>query len=314
MISLFDDSGNRLSVTWNGINFNSPTLTRTTQSGHRLETVGYSTPTNLHTEIIADIVKNGGGHELYNPLVGTRVLNLRGSTRADVESEVMDLLINMQRAFHPLSLQTQFATNDAGTLTWPPPDGLPAWVRSKPLAFTRTMPTDTDGTDHPDGLFELQYHVVPLELPDPIKASVLQGVGYEWEAQFLLLDGGRSFDQTEKTLSGNGTVTQVWGKAPLWPTWEWSMTGAGSATMTITTGGTMGTSLVLDLSALSNTNTVKVDSRDRSIWVNNARTSSIYVSGDFPILHGNGTGTAVTWTNTTNVASNLVRYRESDYV
>lgn len=314
MISIFANDGTRLGVSWNGINFNNPTLTRSAQSGLRLEIASFSTPSNFHTEIIADIIKNGGGNELYNPFVGTRVLNLRGNIRADSEAELNDQIVLLQRAFHPLLLQSTLATNHAGTLTWPPPSGLPAWVRTKPLTFTRVMPTDTDATDHADGLFELQYHVVPLELPDPIRSATGQGIGADFEAQFLLMDGGRSFDQTEKTVVGNGTVTLIWGKAPMWPTFEWSMTGAGSATFTITTTqGHMGTAMVLDLSGLANTNTVVVDTRDRTIWVNHVKTSSIYVSGEFPVLRGNG-ATTVAYTNTTNVSGALVRYRESDYV
>lgn len=314
MISIFDDTEARLSVQWNGIDFNSPTLTRSAQSGHRLESVGYSTPTNMHTEMIADIIKNGGGHEMYNPIVGTRVLNLRGSTRADSESELMDLIINLQRAFHPLSLQTLYGLNHAGTLTWPPPGGLPDWVRAKPLTFTRVMPTDTAPGAFADGKFALQYHVVPLELPDPIRSSVLQGYGYEWEAQFLIMDGGRSFSQAESSMHSDGTVTPTWGKAPMWPVWQWDMTAAGATNFTITTGGTMGTAMVFDLSDLSTDDHIDVDTRDRSIWVNQARSYSIYSSGEFPILNGNGNATTVAYTNLTGVINPFVFYRESDYV
>jgi hypothetical protein len=319
MISIFDATGARLSVTYNGIDFNNPTLTRTTQAGHRLESVGFSTPTNLATETIGDVLKNGGGHELYNPIVGTRVLNLRGSTRGDSEVEVMDQMVNLQRALHPLSLQSQFATNHAGTLTWPPPSGLPAWVRTKPLAFTRAMPTDTAPGAFADGKFTLQYHVVPLELPDPLESSVLQGEGFEWELQFLLMDGGRSFDQSETSILMTGGVqvfTPTWNQAPIWPTYEFSMSGAGSATMSITTSGTAGDAMVLDLSALGAGDAVVIDTRDRSIWVNDLRSYSIYADGEFPILNGNGAATTITWANITNIdqATWYTKFRESDYI
>lgn len=317
MISIFDDNNERLSIAWNGIEFNQPTLTRDAQTGKRVDSIGFSTPSNFHSEAVNDIIKNGGGIEFYNPLVGTRIVNLRGSITADKESNLVDQIVQMQRAFHPLYLQSVFGLNYSGTLTWPPPDGLPDWVRAKPLTFTRVLPKTLDPTGHPDGLFELQYHVVPISLPDPVRADVLQGVGVDYEAQFLILDGGRSFSQTESTQVGDGDITWSLGyNAPVWPEIEFDMDGAGSSTLTITTTqGHMATSLVLDTSALGASDSVVIDTRDRAIWVNGSRTASIYASGDYPVLRGNG-DTTIAWTNTTNVTSstNLFRYRESSYV
>lgn len=313
MISLFDQDHNRLSVTYNGIEFNDPTLTRDDQTGARLESAGFSTPSNFHTEAIADIVKNGGGIELYNPHVGTRVLNLRGSYRASGERELMEQILTMQKAMHPLYLQSTLATSRAGTQTWPPPGGTPSWVRAYPLKFTRMRDRDIAPTRFPDGKFELQYHVVPLQLPDPLRMSVLQGQGVEYEAEFIIMDGGRSFDQNEDTLAGDGTITWLWGTAPVWPTYEFSLTGVGPANLTITTTqGHMATALVLDMSTVSSGNVV-VDTRDRTIAHNGVISDTYYSSGEFPTLRGNG-ATSVAWTNTSNISSNIVRYRESDFV
>ena len=313
MISLFDQDGNRLSVTWNGVEFNDPTLTRDEQSGFRLEIAAFNTPATFHSEQIADVVKNGGGIELYNPHVGTRVLNLRGSIRASGERELAEQVVDLQRAMHPLYLQSALAENRAGNQTWPPPAGLPSWVRGYPLKFTRMRDRDTAPTRYPDGKFLLQYHVVPLSLPDPLRMSVLQGIGVEYEAEFLVMDGGRSYDQTEDTLSGDGTITWLWGQAPVWPTYEFSLSGTGPADLTITTTqGHMATSLVLDTSSKS-TGSFVVDTRDRTIAYNGTVNDRYYSSGDFPPLRGDG-ATTVAWTNTTNVTGNLVRYRESDFV
>ena len=316
MISIFDDNGNRLSVTYNGIELNDPTLTRHEQTGFRLETAAFSTPANFHSEAVSDVVKNGGGIEYYNPHVGTRVINLRGSIRASTESALMKQIVDMQRAFHPLLLQSEYGLNEAGTLTWPPPGGLPDWVRALPLKFTRVMPrTEAPSAFSNTGLFTLQYHVAPLGLPDPVRSSVAQGVGVDYEAEFLILDGGRSFDQTESTLVGDGTVTWTWGQAPVWPEIEFTLSANGASNLTITTTqGHMGTALVLDCSALGAAD-VRVDCRNRQIYVDDVATDAPYVSGDFPILRGQG-ATTVAWTNTTNVtaSSNLVRYRQSDYI
>ena len=91
------------------------------------------------------------------------------------------------------------------------------------------------------------------------------------------------------------------------------MSQAGSAAVTITTSqGHMGTALVLDTSGLT-TESVEIDCQEHAIYVNNSRDMSIYVSGDYPVLRGNG-ATTVAWTNDTFVGSQLFTYRESDYV
>lgn len=317
MISLFDQQDRqgqqqRLSLTWNGVEFNDPTLTRDDATGHRLDSVGFSTPSNFHSEPVSDVAKNGGGVEVYNPLVTTRVLNLRGSIRAEGERELSEQINTLQEAFAPLSLQSSLATNRAGSQTWPPPGGLPSWVRAYPLKFTRLRDRDTAPTRYPDGKFLLQYHVMPLGLPDPVAMSVLQGTGVTYEAEFLVLDGGRSFDQTEDTLSGDGTISWLWGTAPVWPTYEFSLTGAGPSNLTITTStGHMATSMVLDVSSQTS-GTFVVDTRDFTIARNGVISDTYYSSGDWPVLRGDGS-TTVAWTNTTNVTGNLVRYRESSY-
>jgi hypothetical protein len=318
MISLFDNQQRdgtwpRLSVTWNGIEFNSPTVTRDDSTGHRLDSAGFSTPSNFHSEAISDITKNGGGVEVYNPLTGTRVMNMRGSIRADTMRELSELVHAMQKAFSPLYLQSTLAANRAGTLTWPPPGGLPSWVRDYPLKFTRLRDRDTAPTRYATGKFLLQYHVMPLALPDPVSMTVLSGVGVNYEAEFLVLDGGRSFDQTEDTVSGDGDVTWLWGTAPVWPTYEFTISGgAGPSNLTITTTqGHMADSIVLDVSSQTSGDFV-VDTRDMTIARNGVVSDTYYSSGNWPILRGNG-DTTIAWTNTTNITSNLVRYRESDF-
>jgi len=315
MISIFDDDGNRLSMTWNGLEFNAPTLGRMEAAdGMRVDHVGFSTPTNFHSEAINDIVKNGGGLELYNPLVGTRVLNLRGSIRAVAESSLMKQIVDMQRAFHPLYLQSVLGTDFNGAQSWPPPAGLPAWVRTTPLKFTRVLPKTVDPAANPDGLFSLQYHVFPLELPDPAKSDVQQGLGADFEAQFLLADGGRSFSQSGSTQFNDGDIAWTWGQAPVWPIINITMSGAGSATLTLTTTqGPMATALVLDTSALGATDRLEIDTRTRTIFLNGVYDMSSYVSGDFPVFRGDG-DTTVAWTNTTNVLTKSMSYRQSDYI
>jgi hypothetical protein len=226
----------------------------------------------------------------------------------------MKQIIDMQRVFHPLYLQSVLGLDESGTLVWPPPAGLPDWVRAHPLTFTRVLPRDEDTTDHPDGLFELQYHVFPLELPDPAKADVQQGLGVDYEAQFLLADGGRSFDQEEKSIAGSDTITFTWGQAPVWPVFTVTMTGAGHAAFAITTTqGHMATVLVLDLSTLEADDELRVDMRTRSIYLNGVLDMTTFKSGDFPVLRGQGP-TTVTYTNDGATTLKRITYRESDYI
>lgn len=341
MISIFDDDGKRQSVTWNGVEFNDPTLTRDDASGFRLESIGFSTPTNFQTEPVSDIVKNGGGVEFYNPHVGTRVLNLRGNVRATKESTLNQQLATLQRAFHPLYLQStqlyDFVTPDTSnggldqTTTasrkWPT-GGFPSWVRGLPLKFTRVMPEtpgfyeSTWATAFANGKLLLEYHVAPLALPDPVRATAGTGMGADFEAQFLILDGGRSFDQDYTRLflvdASAANIPVTWGRAPSWPLFLIKMDDdTGDANFTITIGNShMGETLVLDLSGLSDDDEVVVDTRDRTIWLNNARNDSLYVSGDYPIIADYTTNLpTLTVTNTTNVDAGVsaMWWRESDY-
>lgn len=338
MISIFDDDGKRQSVTWNGVEFNDPTLTRDTQTGLRLESVGFSTPTNFQSEALDDIVKNGGGIEVYNPHVGTRVLNMRGNIRADNESTLNSQIRTLQRAFSPLLLQagqtfalqwiqdlTAMDIITTGTRLWPPPSGLPSWVRAYPLKFTRVLPiaelgatTPTNTNPYVNGKYLLQYHVIPLAMPDPVRASYGTGVGVDYEAQFLIMDGGRSFDQAVTTLTGDGAAPITWGRAPVWPVFSLSMDGGGDAAFTITTTGPhTATALVLDLSGLDSPDKVQIDCRDRTIYLNSVKDQTLYVSGDYPVIadYSNGGATTVAYTNLSDPYTVNIKmsYRESDY-
>ena len=338
VISIYDDAGNRKSITWNGLEFNSPTLGRMElPTGYRVDYIGFSTPANFHAEQVQDISKNGGGVIVYNPLVGTRVLNMRGSLRATNESTINSQIRDLQRAFSPLLLQGtqqylhQYAGDETAmdvptgaTAVWPPRAGIPSWVRSLPLKFTRVLPAGEAGFNAPtwaslytNGLYLMQYHVMPLELSDPIKSAVGTGFGADYQAQFLVLDGGRSFDQTATILTGNGQFPVTWGRAPMWPRIYFTMDGAGSATATVTTTGAhMNTALVLDLDALANLDKVDIDCRDQTIRLNGTLNSALKASGDFPVIADKVGGyTTFTWTNTTNMtaSSNKVVARESDY-
>jgi hypothetical protein len=312
MISIFDDAGVRQSITWQGIELNDPDATA--KNGFTTDAVAFNTPTNFASEAIDDIVKQGGGLEYYNPRVGTRVLTMNGHVHAVSESELNELMYPLQRAFHPLYLQSLLAANRAGTATWPPPNGLPSWVTSQPLSFTRVMTRDWAPASFSTGKMALYYYVVPLELPDPVRSTTRTGVGAEWQASWLIMFGGRSFDRTEQNLVGAGNIVPTWGKAPIWPIIRLAMAGAGASNFTITTTGHhMATALVLDLTTVG-ASTIDIDCGNRKIWSNFIYDGTgVYGSGDYPVIHPTST-TAVAYANATNVTSATVYYRESDYV
>jgi hypothetical protein len=79
------------------------------------------------------------------------------------------------------------------------------------------------------------------------------------------------------------------------------MSGAGSATYTISVGGVP---LVLNLSGRSAAQVVVVDFEKKKITVDGTENPGLYVSGTFFEI-GTGAAQALSITNTTNTASSL---------
>ena len=322
MISLFDDTGARLPILWHGIDYNG--LTDTEWGPIDLgETAGlftafsaFSTPFTFVSETEPDIVKTGGGVEIYNLRNASRVMDLRVRLLARRLSERDAWIEEIQSDFTPLKLTWNNST------TWPPSGttGRPDFVDALPLTFTRLNDgSHNDGIadSWPTGKVELQYYVVPLELPDPIIAEVQQGFAADLTLRFLILDGGRAYSRTNTTLSGDGDITPAWGPAPNYPVFSFTSGGASAANLTITTSGVSGYTpapLVLDASGLSDEDEVVLNCRDRLIYVNGAWDQSLHVSGDWPIFGGYGDTNSVVWSNDTSTSLKTTTFREATYI
>jgi hypothetical protein len=303
VISIFDDDHVRQAITWNGTNMNDPEAEA--KEGFIVDTVAFSTPTNFNSEPIDDVVKNGGGIEFYNPRVGTRVLNIRGRVHAQSESRLNSLIRPFQESFHPLYLQVEHNTG------WPPPNGAPDWIAGLPLTFTRVMPRTYAPSAFADGKVLLQYYVVPLQLPDPIRSTTQTGLGAVFDASWIVMEGGRAYARSESNITASGAVAPAWGEAPMWPRFHFTFSGAGASNLTMAVDGDLGATLVVNASGMLAGETLEVRTATRAILDNGADGTGLYVSGDFPSIDAGGAN--VTFSNTTGVSANVCYYRESDY-
>lgn len=318
MISVFaEDRTTRFSITWNGIDYNMPDVPTT--DGVFTDHVAFDTPTNFQSEVHQQISKSGGGIEFYNPRAASRVLSFRCRILAPTLAKLMDRCLAIQAAHAPLNLQFWENRDRLGTLQWPVTNGMPSWVKSVPLQFTRLVGGSLWSrwiTGFPNGEALLEYHVAPLALPDPILGVVGQGYGAFLSPSWLVLDGGRAYARAEETLSGDGDITPTWAVAPMWPQFTFTATGVPLSNLTIAvTAGSHSETLVVNAAGCVNNDTVVIDTETEQIRVNGIEDPAkcSYVSGNWPVLRGEGNTDTVTWTNNANTTSRVTRYRQADY-
>lgn len=316
MIAIFDKNGDRLSITWQGYEFNdvddeSDTFDGGQQEGCFMDAVTTSTPVNYQSEVLMDLLKQGGGIEYYNPRVASRVLNMNARLQYRDYDKLHEHLNYIQQLFSPLWLQYEFDG-------LPPSAGRPLWAdpwdaNFKGLKFTNLG----DGTYNADldGETLMQYAVAPLSLPDPVVAAIQTGWGARLELPFMILDGGVAIAQASESLSGNGTIDLDWSTVPVFPLIQFTMTGAGASNLTISIANAdtklPDGSIVIDASGLANTDVVTIVAKDREVYKNGVVDNTLLASAPtWPVLSPDETVT-VTWTNTTNVTSNVVKYFET---
>jgi hypothetical protein len=312
MADIFDDDGNRLPMTFMDLELNSSAMVVDSGKpddptyGAWVDSAVYNTPIVFQSEAQPDIIKQGGGIEVYNPRVATRVLDIRGRILAPTRKRVGSVAQLIRQNLSPLHLMWDHSNS------WPPPGGRPAWTDPwqpslySGLSFTRMLDGRHESgfrTSFPDGKVPLQHAVFPLVVSDAPVFSVQQGYSTDFHLQFLLLDGGIAFSQTQSSRTGTGAVAPSWSDVPAYPEISFTMSGAGSATWTLAVTNVQGyspTDLVLDLSGRSNTEVIRVNCRDRKIYVDGVETPGIYVSGDYPVVPSDDYSATYTFTNTTN--------------
>ena len=280
MIGLFDTSGKRLSVTYNGLTLNNPADVK--NNTYLIDTVVPAT----QFDTITDPSPGTDGMEAYNVYKAARMLTLMGTIHAPDIATYYDKVKLLALTFDPAKITHE---NTGGGF----------------LKMTFSVPT-TDTTNYPTGLVPSFYYARPRSIPEPID-SVVTGYGQKYKIDLLLVDPNRYY-QTQTVLAGAGTITNTLADYRSAPTVTITMAGAGSATYTYNLQNTLdGTqSIVLNLSAAVLNDVYTIDVANKRVLKNSVDTPSVYVSGTYPIVEP-GTNT-VTITNITNATTSTTFY------
>lgn len=315
-----DERDERLPITWQSFDFNGPfddadTFDDGQLEGCYVDAINWRSAVNYQSEAAPEIYKAGGGIEVYNPRMTSRILTMRCRLQARSRYTLGAYAQHVQKLFSPFYLQA--AHND-----WPLVDR-PLWAEPWSTHFQPLQGYHLDDgsmqagfvTAYPTGQIPVQYAVIPLELADPGEAAVLQGYGHILNLSWLVLDGGVGYGPVE-TRSGNGTIVPDYSEVPIFGQIEFSMnSGAGAANLTIAFTSDHPNipdrTLVLDVSGYSGTQDIVVNLRDRTISVDGVDVLTLYVSGGWPMIAPAGYTTTVAWSNTTNITGNVVKWRET---
>lgn len=282
MIGLYDDDGNRLSVTFNGLTLNNAA----DDSDDTYELNAVITAATYDTTVDSD--PSGDGAVISPARRIMYVVRLDGTVRAPTFAKLYDKKKALSLAFDPAH-----------------------WSRREDTAhgFTNldfSVPTE-DTAEYASGLVPSRYvarsrrEVVPID-------SMYQGTSAFFTAELLIKDPRRT-GQTLETRTGAGTATNE-GDTFADATVTITMSGAGSATYAVSrTGDISGlTTLTLNLSGRSNGQVVTVDMANRRIYVDGTENMGLFVSGDYWDLDPGDNTIGIT--NGTN-ASTVISWRRS---
>jgi len=276
VITVFDDDGNRLPLTYNGYTLNEMVSVESPagMQGSMIAPVAYSSP----VDFISEKLQWRDGIDVSAVTRSSRLIQLNGVIHGTTIADLKDRVRAFSHAF------------DAGWIAYANEDPF------LPLAFS--VPT-TDTTTFPTGLVPSKVYVLPTETPMPAE---LRTNGRKASFRLTLLQRDpRRFLQTSVTHT-SGTLTNP-GDTTSWPIVSFSMSGAGSASFTLTnTAPVKGArSLVLDLSGRSNGEDILVDFERRQVYVDGTQTAGIFKSGDWWEVEP-GTQT-VSYANTSNTGT-----------
>lgn len=176
--------------------------------------------------------------------------------------------------------------------------------RDNPLTFG-LLPLDfnvptANTTGFPSGLMPCRYFARAEAALEP-PSSPIQGLALPFMLPFLASDPRRYLQATSQ-ITGAATADNSIGTFYSWPTLTVAMTGAGSATFSITSVEGSAT-LTLNLSGRVNLDSVVVDMERQKITVNGTETPSLYVSGNFFAMEPGSN--AISYANTTNASPTL---------
>lgn len=282
MLFPFKDDGTRLPIVYNGLTFNSASdvAESLSQAPEFTRLESYAGQTAI--DYIKENNERRDGIEVYNAHKLGRIHRLNGTMGAPTLAKLADRITAFAAAFDPSTI---------------------AFKNSDPfLPLTFSVPTN-DTANYVSGLIPCQYHVLPIEMPEPVISTVGIGFGAKWGVTLLAKDP-RRFAQSTGGRTGAGSITNL-GDFRSWPTLTITMSGAGNAAYAYTnTGPTEAKTLTLNLSGLVNTNVVTVDCERRTISVGTTLRMDLYVSGDYPqIQPGSNTVAIANTSNTTTVTT-----------
>lgn len=277
MLGLFDDSGNRLGIGFNGLTFNDPAATK--QDLIEVNTI--SMAGNFDTATDSDPAQDGS--ELTSVRRTMYVLRIDGFLRAPTYAALYDRKKLVAAKLDPAILyRNNLATFGA-------------------LPLTGKVPT-ADTANYPSGFVDSFYTARPRAGVTP-PDSMFTGRACAFAAEFMIPDPRRYF-VTQQTMTGGGTANNTLADEESSPTVTITMAGAGSATYSYGLGSDP---LVLNLSARIAGDVITIDFKTHTIKLNGVATTGIYVGGSYAkMLPGNNT---LALTNTTNATTVTTWYR-----
>lgn len=283
MISIYDSSGNRLALTYNGYTLNSMSAVEGEpgMQGTEVKAIAYTSP----ADFISEKLQWRDGVDVNAVTRSSRMIQVNGLIRGTTRADLKDRIKAFSHAFDP---------------------GWIAYANSDPfLPLTFSVPT-TDTTNFPTGLAASKVFVLPIETPMPSETHPQSR-----DARFrltLLQKDPKRYLQTPVTHN-SGTLSNPAADTTSWPTLSFTMSGAGHASFTATRAagawyGGAAQPLVLDLSGRSAGQVITVDFANRQVKVNGTVTAGIFVSGSWwEVEPGNQ---LISYTNTTNVGTRTI--------
>lgn len=269
-------------MSYNGLSLNNPA--DSDLSSYEINTVVGQTSMDYTSEVN----QQRDGLEVYPFRKVSRMVTLNGTIRATSQANLYDLIKALANAFDPVKIAHDNAADPF-------------------IAFDFSSPT-ADTANYATGYVPSRYYAVPLRIPDPVINYAVGDTAY-FDATLLLRDP-RRYLQTATTQTGAGTIANSLADYMSPATLTITMSGAGSATYSVTNTTTKdgAVALVLDLSGLSNGDVVVVDMDHRSITLNGASASSRYVSGNY--FHIDVGNNVIAYANTSN-ASSVLSFRRA---
>jgi hypothetical protein len=286
MIPIFDDSGNRLLHTYNGLSVNNPS--DNASAPKTIFEVNTVTPLT-ELDSVSDPHQTRDGMESYDVRKISRVFRIDGTIRAASIAQLFDKMKLLAKTFDPAAVSHKNPSTQGY------------------LAYDFSVPT-TDTANYPSGFVPSRYYLRARRVPEPV-ISDRTGLGAFFSLDLVAADP-RRYSQSTTTVSAVGAVDNTLGDYRSWPTLTINMSGAGSATASYTNTTSLGAkTLTLDLSGCVNTDVVVVTMETKTITKNGTSTPSLYVSGDFWEIEPESQ--TLSRANTTNQSSFSLVYRRA---